>query len=204
MRRLPSDIDKLFKSLVRNRKSELDDEFKLIRRGLNICESPIEQMFLVGIIQHWYPTYPVNEEESLRFHSRLTNFISLDFVSEVFVEIHLQQEIGLDTKVFRVDLLLEVAGSCFVPVSADCWQRDQRNLRIVVEVDGHQYHERTREQARRDKSRDRLFSKHGYIVVRYTGSEIFREVYRAVQELAELIYARLFSVSNVYDLFYEL
>jgi hypothetical protein len=204
MDRLPSDIDELFKSLVRSRRSQLDDELKLIQQGLDICESPIEQMFLIGLIQYWWPTYPKNEGNRLSFHSSLTNFISLDFVSEVLVKIHPQQEIELDAKAFRVDFLLEVSGSRFTPVSTDCWQRDQQNLKIAVEIDGHQYHERTKEQAQRDKSRDRLFSKHGYIVLRYTGSEVYREVYRAVRELAEIIYAKLFSVSNVYDLFYEL
>lgn len=43
---------------------------------------------------------------------------------------------------------------------------------IVVECDGHAFHERTREQAARDRKRDRDMQNAGYIVLRFTGSEI--------------------------------
>lgn len=45
----------------------------------------------------------------------------------------------------------------------------------VIECDGHDYHERTKEQARHDKERDRYFQSIGLLVLRYTGSEIYRD-----------------------------
>lgn len=44
--------------------------------------------------------------------------------------------------------------------------------RLIVECDGHAFHERTKEQAARDRSRDRDFQLRGYTVLRFTGSEI--------------------------------
>lgn len=44
---------------------------------------------------------------------------------------------------------------------------------LAVEVDGHDWHERTKEQAARDKRRDRYMVEHGIRVVRFTGSEVY-------------------------------
>src|SRR5262245_34455764 len=43
-------------------------------------------------------------------------------------------------------------------------------IRIVVECDGHDYHEKTKWQASRDKRRDRILQRLGYRVFRFTGS----------------------------------
>lgn len=47
-------------------------------------------------------------------------------------------------------------------------------LSIVVECDGHEFHEKTKHQASRDKARDRHMVGLGYFVMRFSGSEIFR------------------------------
>lgn len=45
---------------------------------------------------------------------------------------------------------------------------------LVVECDGHDFHERTKEQAAKDRSRDRECQSKGLTVFRFTGSELFR------------------------------
>lgn len=59
--------------------------------------------------------------------------------------------------------------------------------RLVIECDGHEFHERTKEQAARDRSRDRMLLAHGCPVVRFTGSEIYRDVQGCVYEVVELL-----------------
>lgn len=44
--------------------------------------------------------------------------------------------------------------------------------RAIVECDGHDFHERTKDQAARDKRRDRAIQMGGYMVLHFTGSEI--------------------------------
>lgn len=46
---------------------------------------------------------------------------------------------------------------------------------LVVECDGHDFHERTKEQAEKDRSRDRRLQDAGYRIYRFTGREIYRE-----------------------------
>jgi very-short-patch-repair endonuclease len=65
----------------------------------------------------------------------------------------------------------------------------------VVECDGHDFHERTKEQAASDKARDRALQALGMRVLRFTGSEIWSDplvcarealavTYRAAHEVA--------------------
>lgn len=59
--------------------------------------------------------------------------------------------------------------------------------KLVVECDGHEFHERTRAQAAHDKQRDRYFVAEGLRVMRFTGSEIFRDPLGCVDEIMAVL-----------------
>jgi very-short-patch-repair endonuclease len=68
---------------------------------------------------------------------------------------------------YRVDFLI---------YAADMSRRPDRVWRrLIIECDGHDFHERTKEQSTRDKSRDRDLIMRGYEVFRFTGSELWRD-----------------------------
>ena len=54
---------------------------------------------------------------------------------------------------------------------------------VIVECDGHDYHDRTKEQAARDKKRDRAIQAAGYPVLRFTGSELHRDAQACADEV---------------------
>ena len=56
---------------------------------------------------------------------------------------------------------------------------------VVIECDGHDFHERTKEQAKRDKSRDRTLQREGYHVLHFTGSEIWRNPIACIDQVDE-------------------
>lgn len=58
---------------------------------------------------------------------------------------------------------------------------DAGDFVCVVEADGHDFHERTKEQAARDRQRDRDLQTAGYLVLRFTGSEIYRDPWRCAE-----------------------
>ena len=60
-------------------------------------------------------------------------------------------------------------------------------LRIAVECDGHAFHERTKEQVRRDRARERTLILDGWIVLRFTGSEIHANVNDCAGDVYSLI-----------------
>lgn len=57
--------------------------------------------------------------------------------------------------------------------------------RLVIECDGHQFHERTKEQAARDRSRDRWLTANGYDVFRFTGSELWRDPMACAEQVLD-------------------
>lgn len=64
---------------------------------------------------------------------------------------------------------------------------DDKSVRLVIECDGHDYHEKTKEQAQKDKSRDRFLLNEGYYVMRFTGSEIYKSPKKCVNEIMEFV-----------------
>jgi hypothetical protein len=58
--------------------------------------------------------------------------------------------------------------------------------KIVIEIDGHDYH-KTREQRTRDAQRERYLQLNGWRVIRFTGSEIYKDPSGCVAEVAKLL-----------------
>ncbi len=69
--------------------------------------------------------------------------------------------------------------------------KQELSSRLVVECDGHAFHERTKAQARRDKKRDRKLLAAGYPTVRFTGSEIHADADACATEVIALVRSRL-------------
>lgn len=72
---------------------------------------------------------------------------------------------------------------------------------IAIECDGHDFHEKTKEQAARDKKRDREIVSAGYPVMRFTGSEIYKSPRACAEQLREPLAEILFRVSKEGGLF---
>jgi very-short-patch-repair endonuclease len=49
------------------------------------------------------------------------------------------------------------------------------------------FHERTKQQAAQDRARERTIVRHGYIIHRFTGSEVYRNPRKCVEEVIQLI-----------------
>ena len=63
----------------------------------------------------------------------------------------------------------------------------EHRRQLVVECDGHDFHERTKEQAAHDRGRDREMGRMGYQVMRFTGAELFRDPVKCIQEVEAVI-----------------
>lgn len=97
------------------------------------------------------PQSPIEEI----FYNRLNSILSL--LSDMKIKATPQVQIGK----YRVDFLITGV-----------------EPPIVVECDGHEFHERTKEQANRDHRRDQDLQDLGYRVYRFTGSEIYRNPHK--------------------------
>lgn len=75
--------------------------------------------------------------------------------------------------------------------------RDDKTAFLVVECDGHDFHERTKEQAAHDKKRDRYFAAQGIAVLRFTGSEIWRDAASCSREIESFLSDQFFKMASV-------
>jgi len=139
------------------------------------CESPIEEQMLEALIyigRKMRYSLRVDVDGDLGWQDGDRG--NMDF------DIHIQQTI----KPYRVDFLVEK-----IDYVGDLENTRFSTKKIVVECDGHDFHERTKEQAKKDKKRDRDLQKAGYLVMRFTGSEIFADAvgcaYEALGEKKE-------------------
>lgn len=86
------------------------------------------------------------------------------------LNIRRQERISAEGRSYIADIFVEA-------------QTENKTHTIVVECDGHDYHERTKEQAAHDKERDRIINRAGHEVMRFTGSEIYTDPVRCAKEV---------------------
>jgi very-short-patch-repair endonuclease len=121
------------------------------------CESPIEQLMALALDFH--------------LHHRVRR--------GVFATYFHQRQIEVGNNKYRVDFSIQY---CLNPTSDDMVFKS-----FVVECDGHDFHEKTKQQAAKDKKRDRDLQSAGYSILRFTGSEIYKDPTACVQEIADYI-----------------
>lgn len=77
---------------------------------------------------------------------------------------------------YRVDVLLEWWDDDFPP------EKQTPHGEVVIELDGHDFHEKTKQQVRRDKQRDRYLTGEQYRVARYAGSEVWADPFACASD----------------------
>lgn len=129
----------------------------------SLCESPIERLFLCAL--------------ELEFHLKASQTPCPALIGpSPDYDFVVQPQYELST--FRVD----------VAVRRLIGQNDPRAVPVlVVELDGHEFHERTKEQAQRDKSRDRQLQALGWKVLRFTGTEVYRDPRACALEVVRVL-----------------
>lgn len=118
---------------------------------------------------------PIEQMFSLEINERL-NWINFGSELKKFnckFEIFETQE-KIDK--YRVDFLLIVS------------KNNNEYKKFVIELDGHDFHEKTKEQAKKDKEKDRFLISEGYTVVRFTGSEIYNNCIEKVNEFLNIVF----------------
>jgi very-short-patch-repair endonuclease len=89
------------------------------------------------------------------------------------VILHPQKTLSTDAGDFNVDFVIDRRQSGLLP--------------LAIELDGHEFHEKTKAQASWDRKRERSIVRSGYLVIRFTGHEIFQNAGKCVQEVGTLL-----------------
>lgn len=129
-----------------------------------LCESPIEELFLAAV-------FAAGIDSSIA-----VNIYARPYRDEADVgpgdHVWPQSTIGN----YRVDFL-------FAHINA---KGDRRF--VAVECDGHEFHDKTKMQAARDKARDRFLVGRGIQVLRFTGSEIYNDPFGCWTETLNVLW----------------
>lgn len=143
-------------------------------------ESPIEHIFHAALAAYvnyvsgcsdlslWYMKKGTRPED--RVGEPDCEFVNEQFSSVVWV--------GSQTPVgsYKADFTLTIRS----------W-RDEKWRTLVIECDGHDFHERTKQQAAHDRSRDRWMIENGYTVFRFTGSELYRDPIKCAAQAFDML-----------------
>ena len=156
----------------------LSHQAGLLQDYLDRCQSPIERLFLMSLLNSGWDlgcgagSYYEWERDVWRIPSiaaaRKARSFSPCFHNDDgngTSKGALQLPIVVDGRSFRLDFAIFVF-----------------DTRVAIELDGHEFHEKTKEQARKEKSRQRLLTADGWHVLRFTGSEVYGDAQACVFE----------------------
>lgn len=133
---------------------------------LERCESPIEDLFYVAVCaQCQAESVEVNPGPEYDDKGQLT-------IGDGIV-IRPQVQIGS----FRVDFVVSQVG-----LGPEKFGRP-----IVVELDGHAFHDKDKKQRAYEKARDRFLVKEGYRVLHFTGSEVTADPHKVAFEVLDML-----------------
>jgi hypothetical protein len=145
-------------------------------------DSPIEILLHAAL---WARTeYSIDQEWPWKLE-RASATASLEIINPSTPGFSNRLIMQLQTKlagIGRVDFLFHAYGDCWVPVSnggLPGWRK------LIVECDGHDFHERTKAQAAKDRSRDRAACLGGIEVLRFTGSELWNDPWKCAGQIIE-------------------
>lgn len=165
--------DAIFQQFVADMRHNAEIKEKVAMWMVARTESPIEKQFLCSYFaraispQFLHFLHP-EEDEAMTTSLWHQAMIGDDFHK---VELYVQRTLKINNSTYRVDFLTIIPS---------------KNVKLVIELDGHNFHERTKEQAQRDKSRDRQLTQAGYKVFRFTGSEVFRDCDKVIDDIYKL------------------
>lgn len=161
--------------------------------AMSRCESPIETGFLASAMvvwSRWVPTYVWFGPKGSR--PRGNRFIRPGHYGrpscwEWIRGIGPERVPGDRRIVIYPQMTLGKYRADFLVVYRERSDGQTFRKTMVVECDGHDYHERTKEQASRDKARDRWMQAEGHMVNRFTGSDIWADPFVCVADVLQVL-----------------
>lgn len=124
------------------------------------CESPIEQLLSLRL-------------NDLRYGFNYWNpFIDMSWISNN------QEIICKNGKKYRLDFYFIVD------------YKNQETVKFDIECDGYEFHQKTKEQVECDNQRQRDLQNEGFEIIRFSGSEIWKDVRKCVNEIQNIILSK--------------
>jgi very-short-patch-repair endonuclease len=162
-------MEKLFKRVENDLLQLFEERFDFLSRNLGVaCESPIEEALAAAMIgSSWF-----------------NRVVSLELIPQLEEE----RFAGLGVPLLIPQYEWQGKRIDFKYVD--------KPVEIFIECDGHDFHERMPHQATRDRKKDRLIQSAGIPILRFTGSEIYRDPLTCAYEIFGFADARRLELSK--------
>lgn len=162
----------------------IDNLEKLLLLKINVCR--LDNTCLTRIIEDtdgWYEAL----SKGMTPIERIMRIILIDVEDRLENKYELNRPIicfhsQYKIKNYRADFMVEL------------WNCNGN--KYIIECDGHDFHEKTKEQAKYDKQRERIFVQNGYKVLRFSGSEIYSDFEKITQELVDIFESEYAEAEN--------
>jgi|SRR5690625_263154 len=139
----------------------VEDKLLNLYSAISDCESPIEKILAIELDR-------VAERSFLNIHP---HFLPWTPQKEITLFEGTNREVN-----YRIDFMFQYYN-----------HETGVNYSFAIECDGHDFHDRTKEQASRDREKDRNLMLNGIPVIRFTGSDIYKNPYRCATEAIRII-----------------
>lgn len=136
-------------------------------------QSPMEQLFYVEWLCYKFHHDSRISEFHLepQYSDSSTDGFIVDFYVDLIDEVLGWKEMSPK---FKAGKAIEIITSVKYP-------------KIAIEIDGHMFHEKTKEQVTRDKKRERKLISNDWKIVRFSGSEVYNQCSKCVDEMIGLV-----------------
>lgn len=143
-----------------------------------------------------------NQEKGLT-PIELTFYIAFDFYcfkvrgqKESIPLINIQKEVVANGKKYIVDFLFESKFDILLPSGDSYYDDTINNTKIVIECDGHEFHQKTKKQVEYDNERQLALQTAGYEVIRFSGSQIYKDPLGCAEKAYKYIASKIERGSN--------
>ena len=141
----------------------LCDEYSSLVGCMEDCQSPIEQMMALALNSTLASPYVK--------HRSICQNIEI-------LEIRNQESV------------MASSGKMYIPdFTIPVLDIGTNNFKMfAIECDGHDFHEKTKEQVTRDRKRERELIEDGYTVIRFSGTEIYNDPFKCASQVFKIIF----------------
>ena len=169
---LPQRCKEIFFEYMSNYYPSISDDKSMLLEILpldNVYESPIEQIF--------------------DFTYQILLFDRGDEVPYVYIE-H-QYPIYIKDHNYRADFYFDTE------YEFNFHYKYEHDFKLVIECDGHDFHEKTKEQVKYNNDRDYDLKKAGYDILHFSGSQIFNEPFECANKTIDYIISKIGKWENL-------
>lgn len=167
-------------------------------------KSPIESIFILNLYKELKSSVIHEDIFETKKYTFIINTFSADpvfvFIAECWnlqkdydlnrnigISIVQQEKIECDEKLYIVDFLFRIHENVKIFNFYDA-NPPAPIIKLCVEFDGHEFHEKTKEQARHDKQRDRDIKSAGYEIIHFTGSEVYQDWKSVLNRILDILF----------------